>query len=146
MVIKEIELQPRELTVVIVGLPGAGKTTIAKQLHGKYPQYKLFHTDDYIDGDFKGALQRIIQEVLFHPAEMKIIEGVQAYRLLREGLERKFYPNVVINVLAETLVRYERRPDKQYGQMDHMLRTIWRQYGYMPNSHPPRIIDLLNND
>jgi GTPase SAR1 family protein len=140
----KIELQPGELTVVIVGLPGAGKTTIATQLANDYPEYKLFNTDKYIQEGFKDDLQAIMYDALFDPAERKIIEGVQCYRLLRQGLERKFFPHVVINVLATQEVRAARRPGKSYKDMDAMLRTIWIQYNRMSNGNPPRLVELLN--
>jgi GTPase SAR1 family protein len=140
----EIELLPSDRTVVVVGLAGVGKTTISEWLINKYPHYKLFHTDSYMQYGFVDALQIMINDIECDPSEYKIVEGVQCYRLLREGLEQKFFPHVVINVLATEAVRYGRRQDKNYKQMDAVMRTIWMQYNKMPNQYPPRLIELLN--
>lgn len=138
-----IKLEPDHRTVVIVGLPGAGKSTIANKLHHLYPEYYLIQTDDYIEQGIN--VHQMLYDINCHPANRRIIEGVSCYHILKEGLfEKCFYPDVVINVLATEQVRYGRRPGKNYKQMDATLRMVWMQYNRTPNDSPPMLIELLN--
>lgn len=134
-----------EKTVVIVGLAGAGKTTVARNLLAQFPHFSLYHGDDYIEHN--SSLQVLMNDfVYFNSYKFKMVEGVVCYKMLLEGLESKcFYPDLVINVLSSSEIRGLRRPDKDYKQMDATLRLMWLRYNRMPNARPPRLLELLND-
>lgn len=138
----QIVLLPTDKTVVIVGLPGSGKSTLSNTLHHAYPQYTLIQTDEYIEQGL--SISQMLYDINCFPNTFKIVEGVSCYHILKEGLmERCFYPDVVINVLATEQLRSKRRPDKSYKQMDATLRLIWMAYNRYPNERPPRLIEII---
>lgn len=80
----------------IVGLPGCGKTTLAKAMQAEFVGWDLLHTDDFADlpWDVQAdhamlALPRIVQP-------RYIVEGITVARMLRKG----FDPDVVIWILG----------------------------------------------
>ena len=84
-------------TIVIIGSPASGKTTLGKALAAKYGQ-KLIQADDYMQHGYKEALYVMLAD-LIEIDEPVIVEGMQGYRLLRKGVELgNFYPDVVIEL------------------------------------------------
>lgn len=140
-------LTDRDKIVVIVGLPATGKTTLAKKLQEAHDKYSLYHTDDYIEHGFKESLYVMMRDIEADKNRYKIIEGVQAYRLLRKGLELKtFFADCVIICSADyqtRLRRYkERGEDKDFTTFDKTLNKIWSDYISDPEINNVRFINL----
>lgn len=106
-------IETNENTIVIVGAPASGKTTIADQLAKDYPDYKVYHTDDYISHGFVESLYKLMEDLAADQNKKQIIEGIQAARLLRKGVELgTFHADLVITVdtmQTEKLRRYAAR-------------------------------------
>lgn len=126
-------LTDKDKIVVIVGLPATGKTTLLNELQEANEKYSLYHTDDYIEHGFKESLYVMMRDLEADKNPYKIIEGVQAYRLLRKGLELKtFYADLVITCSADyqtRLTRYQQRGEnKDFTTFDKTLGKIWSDY------------------
>lgn len=119
---------------------------MAKSIKAHYPDYSIIHTDSYLQYGHYGSddpLKIMTGDVIAHEGKL-VVEGSLCYRLLRDGLlHRMFNPDMIISVVATTEVRHQRRPDKDYSQMDVIYRGIWREYlslRYLaPN--PPEIVE-----
>ena len=145
--------------IVIIGCPASGKTTIAKELAKRTGQ-KVFHTDDYMQHGYKESLYVLLADLMeVNEAEPPIIEGVQAYRLLRKGVELDcLYPDIVIELKVspeqvERVYRTERVWDKRRSvdkvlknleAFNKMHETILADYAQMKNPHPPEWIVIDN--
>ena len=148
-------------TVVIIGCPASGKTTLAKRLAERTGN-RLVETDAYLRHDYKAALYELIEHDLMPFSGAVIVEGVQGYRLLRKGVEGwegwHFYPDVVIELKVtdeqvERVYKKERMFDKRRA-VDNVLKsvaafakmhqTILDKYRAMENPHPPKWITVEN--
>ena len=82
--------------IVIVGVPMSGKTTLCNMIEEK-KKVSVLHTDDItMSVPWKQAPKKILDEIRKYSMPY-VIEGVQAYRLLRNG----FIPEVVVCLLPE---------------------------------------------
>lgn len=124
---------PTHKVICIHGKSACGKTTLAKLLAAKYPQYSIFHTDDYIKHGFKNALYVMMADMSEDPNPFKIIEGVQVPRLLRKWQEKGMAgADLILHVFCEEQTRvqryYERGDHSKLAQLkgwDAMLQSIW---------------------
>lgn len=149
-----VDIGVNEKIVCVIGLSGAGKSTIAKMLAQRF-SYHLISTDSYLPVGSYGsapALNTFMQDVMYilsDPQNKVIIEGSLCYRLLLRGAEQNvFQPHLIVNVVASAAERHRRRPDKDYSSMDTMYRKMWADYlyhvGRYSNYALPRIIELNN--
>lgn len=137
-------------TIVVIGSPASGKTTLGKALAAKYGQ-KLIHADDYMQHGYKEALYVMLAD-LIEIDEPVIVEGMQGYRLLRKGVELgNFYPDVVIELQVteaqvERVYRSERQAEKlpKLSAFNKMHQTILKSYKALENPHPPEWITVQN--
>lgn len=133
-------------TVLIIGHPASGKTTLMETLTTYWTNHIPIRCDDYKDAGYYQALYDILASILTlekmgYPF---LIEGVQGYRLLRKGVETgKFYPDIVIE-LSTTLDRVEHVYTTQRGGFKSGLRgfnaihqKILDDYLGMDNPCPP---------
>jgi uridine kinase len=140
-------IHPHENLVCIVGLSGTGKSHLSYQLSEQFPEYKVFHCDDYLTlgknyGDVD-VLTRLLVDITYSPHKKKIIEGSLCYRLLRKGAkDDSFLPDLVIMVISTQAARQIRRPDKDYTSFDQMYRRIWRDYITERKLKTPRIVEI----
>ena len=131
-------------TIVIIGRPASGKTTIGNALSARTGT-RIIHTDEYIQHGNTEGLYVLLADLAGDTIEPVIIEGVMGYRLLRKGVEMDcFYPDVVIEleVSDEQVERVykEQRTEKRSGNLSAFnkgLQTILNQYRDMPNPRPP---------
>jgi len=128
-------------TIVIVGFPTTGKTTLCNGL--SFKDSRVWHTDDLIeDHGFEEALYVLMPQVIRDPSKIKIVEGIQGYRLLRKGLELKtFYANVVIECIASKEERARRIVDRgkdvnKTFSLDKTCWKIWNDYLELLKSVP----------
>jgi dephospho-CoA kinase len=132
-------INENENTIVIVGLPASGKTTVADQLAKEFPEYTVFHSDDYMAYGYTESMYELMKDVQSDPNPKKIIEGVQAYRLLRKGVElNNFHADLVITVQTDEvtrLKRYESRPGNKLPRagFDNNLAKVWDAITEAPN-------------
>lgn len=141
-----IMIHPNEHTVVIIGLPGTGKTFLTSELSKQFPDYRVIHCDDYLKFGSNEDFNKLSQDVINYKGK-QIIEGSLCYRLLRHGVtDNNFFPDLIIVVLATESERYRRRPDKQYSQMDRIYRSIFRDYWAMSKRREPRLIEINTTD
>lgn len=96
------ELLSMDLTgknVVIIGNSQSGKTHLAKHLHNRFPGHDIFHSDDYMDLDFKIVPDFILSAVNRSNRNV-IIEGQQIPRMLKKlkGQDIGFKPDLVIRL------------------------------------------------
>lgn len=129
------KIKPAEKIIVVVGLPATGKSYLTDRLIEEMikPQpYRLFRTDDYIAHGFEKSLYVLMDVLKKDISPIKIIEGVQGYRLLRKGVELgTFSPDLVIICTATREVRQQRYVDR--GKIlnkgfDASLEKIWGDY------------------
>jgi adenylate kinase family enzyme len=79
--------------LAIVGLPGAGKTTLAKAL-GAHLGLPVLHSDEYNELPWEEQADAVLAAI---PAR-GIVEGVTVPRLFRRG----FAPDAVVYILGGT--------------------------------------------
>lgn len=124
--------------VVIVGLPGSGKTTFAEEC-SKYWTGEIVHTDEYTElYGYGPSLYNLLDDLDSNAQDRILVEGVLGYRLLRKiaqkifsGLRVGFKPDLVITVYRSKEQRESTmvmRGKTSYAAMDKALRTIWAQY------------------
>lgn len=146
-----------EKTIVVVGLPATGKTTVTEAILTNYKdrKIKVFRTDDYIKYGFEKSLYVLMDHLRKDISPIRLIEGVQGYRLLRKGVELgTFLPDLVIVCVADTATRQTRflqRPPKDTGTgtkrhkgFDAMLTKIFDDYVQsltrLKPEHQPRFL------
>lgn len=129
-----IQIESNIKSILIVGLPATGKTTFAAKLSEAYPRFKLFHTDDYIKYGFKESVYKLQEDT---PAyEQLIIEGVQAYRLLKNG----YQCDLIIHCICNKATRLRRRPNIDL-QFDKLLINWWKDFLRLGSDTPVIEID-----
>lgn len=131
-------------TVVIIGWPASGKTTLAGRLAEQWPDHKVIELDLYAAHGWEQALYVAMRDILACQQPM-IIEGVQGYRLLRKGVQTaSFYPDIVIELLIseEQQARIYETSRKQISSgvlaMNKALGKVKADYLQLPNPKPPQ--------
>jgi len=118
--------------VVVIGLPAAGKSTVAQYIATQIlPDHSLYSTDDYIDFGYEQSLYAMLKDMSYDPNPRKIIEGVQGYRFLRKTLERDIVVDCIVEVQTSPesrAQRYEARGKKLSSAFDRNLATVLRDY------------------
>jgi shikimate kinase len=142
-------INENENTVVIVGPPAAGKTTLSDQLATDYPDYHIYHTDDYISYGFEQSVYKLLEEIRTDGHKKIIIEGIQSARILRKGIEQNsFYADLVIKIEVEPEELYKRyylRDKKSYPIATAKgIETVFNNYLSM-SSRRPRILTHKND-
>lgn len=128
------KIERSEKIIVVVGLPATGKTILADTIVRTYQTrpLKVFRTDDYIKHGFEESLYVLMADLNRDISPMKLIEGVQGYRLLRKGLEtNSFFPDLVIVCCATRDIRatrYKERGKTINKGFDTMLEKVWQDY------------------
>lgn len=129
-------IQETENTIVVVGLPGSGKSHLTEKLKSEFPEYSVYSTDDYMQHGYEQSLYKLIDDIQANPNPKKIVEGVQAYRLLRKGLQlNSFHADLVITVEADFNDRIDRLSMREKSvnadrikTFDKNLTAIWEDY------------------
>lgn len=125
--------------VVVVGPPGAGKSTFTNSLKESFPEFTFFHTDDYIKFGFKDALYMLMDEIRAlcqtdGKLNKVIVEGIQTARLLRKWLETdNFIPDLIIKFEIdpnEVIARYCKRENATSypGQTAKAVATVFGEF------------------
>jgi dephospho-CoA kinase len=125
-------INENENTIVIVGAPASGKTTLANKLMEEYPDSSVYHTDDYIKHGFEDSLYVLMKDLAVDPNKKQIIEGVQAARLLRKGAElNNFHADLVITIDAPEMERMRRYSARSGGTAypTGMAKSINKVFG-----------------
>lgn len=156
-----MNIKRSEKVVVVVGLFATGKTTLVNRIIKMHPDYKVYHTDDFIHYSHNLQTRFLLNKIQLDKPERYIVEGAIAYRLLRSGvLNNEFYPDVVVNCVASDGERQKRylSPErwnggrykgdnktglKDFKAFDNQYRKIWTEYLHLPKKREPRIIEYV---
>lgn len=141
-------------TVVIIGRPASGKTTLALKL-ARLTGIRVVHTDNYIHHGISG-LYAMIEDDLMEKSGPVIIEGVWGCRLLRRGMEGYdgwfWQPDIIIELLVtdeqvERVYREQRqgKDASRLGSQAKGLETVLREYKAMENANPPEWYTVQND-
>jgi dephospho-CoA kinase len=135
--------------IVIIGLPAAGKSTVALEVANLLPGHDLYSTDDYIDFGYEQSLYALLKDMAYNANPKKIVEGVQGYRFLRKTLERDIVVDCIIEVQTSPQVRAQRylaRGKKQLSSsFERNLATVLKDYtdGLAKMAQRPTIITVF---
>jgi len=145
----QVKVLQSSTLVVIIGLPAAGKSTVADVVAALLPGHDLYRTDDYIDYGYEQSLYALIKDMAYNDNPRKIVEGVQGYRFLRKTLERDIAVDCIVEVQNSPQVRAERylaRGKKQISSgFERNLATVLRDYtdGLAKMAKKPAIIQVF---
>jgi len=145
----QVKVLQSSTLVVIIGLPAAGKSTVADVVAALLPGHDLYRTDDYIDYGYEQSLYALIKDMAYNDNPRKIVEGVQGYRFLRKTLERDIAVDCIVEVQTSPQVRAERylaRGKKQLSSgFERNLATVLRDYtnGLAKMAKKPAIIQVF---
>ncbi len=118
--------------VVIIGLPAAGKTTLAIDLEHSGVRHNIIHTDDEYQSD-SGASELLHTDLIFSKRlgwQRVMVVGVLGYRLLRKCVEHggEWMPDLVIEVRCSEETRAARyaaeRPGKDYRRIPAFCKGL----------------------
>jgi len=135
---EKIEL-PKKGNVVIIGYAATGKTTFANSL--KFDG-SLYHTDDYLKYGSVESLYVLMEDLKKDTNQLKVIEGIGGYRLLRKGLQLgNFHADLIIECQASNEIRYDRIKARSKNiqatfNMDKACEKIWADYLLLCNQLP----------
>lgn len=127
---EKIEL-PKKGNVVIIGYAATGKTTFSNTLQF---DGSLYHTDDYLKYGSVESLYVLMEDLKKDTNQLKVIEGIGGYRLLRKGVElNNLSADLIINCVASKEVRYDRikvrgKDIQATFNMDKACEKIWADY------------------
>lgn len=155
MTIEDIlELPLKDKSVLLLGMPGAGKTFIANKMKSVFP-HEVIHTDTYVKGiayNLPRAIYAAFEDLAhYNPS---ICEGVLGYHLLLEGYKRQsYFPDVVIEIKISAgkqreIYLRERDPEKlQYlKKFNAFHQGIMNEYHRLvPDSEKPFFLKLHND-
>mgnify|MGYP001768326448 CR=1 FL=1 len=127
------------LNVMVIGLPGSGKTFFAGWLAFNNPGHVLFNTDDYLkDYNSQEFMYAALEEVTdnISNGNHTIVEGVAGYRMLRKGAQLgTYFPDIVFEIIAPTEQRervyQQERSDRNFTNVqkfDKALTTVLNDY------------------
>lgn len=106
---EQIKILEASNLVVIIGMPAAGKSTVATYIaENVLPKHSLYSTDDYIDYGYEQSLYALMKDMSYDSNPKKIIEGVQGYRFLRKTIEREIAVDCIVDVQTPEAVRFAR--------------------------------------
>jgi hypothetical protein len=129
---KHIAVREDDKIIVVIGLPLTGKSTITEMFVTQFPDYQVFHTDDYIQYGYEQSLYVLMEDIKKCKCEKIIIEGVQGYRLLRKGIQLgSFFPDLVVHVSASVETRLDRERASEsvvHTGFDKNLCKVWSDY------------------
>lgn len=120
--------------IVVIGLPASGKTYFTEILDKACADHCVFHTDDYIHFGYEDSLYRVMSDIKEFGDYPIILEGVQAYRALRKGLQNQdFFPDLIITCECDQHTLYERREIRKATQsnqaaFDKNLQKVYLDY------------------
>lgn len=125
--------------ILVIGNPCSGKTTYMYN----FPNHHHVHTDDYIEYGFERSIDFLLRDIQW-TEEPHVVEGVQGYRLLKEGVLRgNYFPDIVIELqVPEELMikRYLSRSPSALPKLFSFIKgnqTILNSYKQLDNPHPP---------
>lgn len=142
-------INPKDNSVVIVGLPATGKTTLAEELLEKNPDFKLIMTDAFlIEGEHIVDYELLYHKVINEKSKKVLVEGVGAFELLCMGVKRFWCPDLIIFCVAKSSdreIRYTLRGKNFEGgkMFDRQLMDKWWQFRSSNNARRARIIDYI---
>jgi uridine kinase len=130
---EQIEKLKASTLIVVIGLPAAGKSTVALELAELLPAHDLYSTDDYIDFGYEQSLYALMKDMSYNTNPRKIVEGVQGYRFLRKTLERDIVVDAIVEVQASDQARAERYLARGKGKQpssgfERNLATVLKDY------------------
>lgn len=135
---EKIEL-PKKGNVVIIGYAATGKTTFANSL--KFDG-SLYHTDDYLKYGSVESLYVLMEDLKKDTNQLKVIEGIGGYRLLRKGMQQQnFYADLIIECVASKEVRYDRIKARNKNvqatfNLDTVCKKVWSDYKVLGSWEP----------
>lgn len=148
----KLEITPDDKIIVVIGLTASGKTTLTEQLVELCPEHTVLHTDDYMSFGFEESLYKLISDIKADPNPLKIIEGIQGFRLLRKGLQNQdFYPDLIIHCYCDAEERLSRYTARGTGKtptgFDKSCYKIWEDYkdllaGSCPDDKRPKMLNI----
>lgn len=139
-----------EHKIAILGYSCSGKTTLCHKLAKQFPEYHIYHTDEYQEmTDYNGAPHLVMSDILRDSKRNLIVEGIHVYRILRAGVElNKLFFDLIIVCQAdeeERQLRYntERDPEKLARNLanNKSFDKIYEDYVVMSSlaGHFPRV-------